>query len=59
MTGWVMVEFSMMARLEYGGYIAYGGILIYATTSLADAAILIWKRAKAAIRERRSNASHQ
>ena len=59
MTGWIMVDFSMMARLEYGGYIAYGGTSIYATTSLADAAILIWKRAKGAMRECRAKALHQ
>jgi hypothetical protein len=59
MTGWIMVDFTMLARLEYGGYIAYGGIFIYATTSLADTVILTWKRARGAMRERRSKALHQ
>lgn len=59
MTGWIILDFSMLARLEYGGYIAYGGTSIYATTSLADTVILIWRRAKDAMRERRSKALHQ
>ncbi len=59
MTGWIMLNFTMLDRLEYGGYIAYGGLFIYAATSLADTVILTWKRARGAMRERRSKALHQ
>jgi hypothetical protein len=59
MTGWIMVDFTMMARIEYGGYIAYGGVLVYATMSLADTARLTWKRTRGALRERRSKELHQ
>lgn len=44
MTGWIIYDLSFMSRLEYGGYIASGGALIYATMSLADAARLLWQR---------------
>ena len=59
MTGGIMVDFTMMVRIEYGGYIAYGGLFIYAATSLADTVILTWKRARGAMRERRSKALQQ
>lgn len=44
MTGLIITELSFMYRLEYGGYIAFGGALLYATTSLTDIARLLWQR---------------
>ena len=55
-TGWIIYDFSFMSRLEYGGYIAYGGASIYATTSLADAVRLIWKRIRGALPDRGAEA---
>lgn len=49
-TGWIIYDISFMSRLEFGGYIAYGGVLIYAATSLKEAVKLTWKRVGRALR---------